>query len=101
MTDNVKCFVLYDVTCKDCAKQTEKCLKNAKENVDIEWIDVDCMEEFFSGRMPFPPLMKPTLYFYKDMKEFPIIYQGPYIEPEFTRMVQNIVEDLNVNNRTY
>jgi hypothetical protein len=92
--NNIKCFILYNEYCAVCDDFFESRFENLKQEIDIQWIKVNCTEEHENGCMPFPPIVAPSFYFYKNIKDFPLICQGLFPEPEFTRTLKKAVEKL-------
>lgn len=79
---SIKCFILTNSECIHCKEWFDEHFENLKSKFsDVVFHVIDCYEEQQQGRMPFPPLISPTFYFYKNKKDFPLINQG--ILPEF------------------
>lgn len=73
----IKCYILTNSECPSCSEWFNNKYEEFKKQFNIDFEVIDCYKEQQEGRMPFPPLVVPTFYFYKNgFKDFPLILQG-------------------------
>lgn len=93
--NKIKCFILTNSECRQCNEWLAEEYDNIVDQFpNVTFYTVDCYEEHKNGRMPFPPMIAPTFYFYKDKRDFPLINQGILPEFEMKKTITRAVEIL-------
>jgi len=91
----IKCFVLTNSECPSCQEWIDDKYEAFKGQFpSVTWKIIDCYEQQQNGSMPFPPLVSPTFYFYKDKKDFPLISQGIMPDFEMSKSFANAIRIL-------